>query len=65
MDAKMHRKTGVLDVISLWLQDGVKPGVTWQKGCFRRLTILPAGRGPRVTLGRYPEGLFTDAMAGK
>ncbi|HFK7159526.1 TPA: crosslink repair DNA glycosylase YcaQ, partial [Escherichia coli] len=25
MDAKMHRQTGILEVISLWLQEGIKP----------------------------------------
>lgn len=48
MDAKMHRKTGVLEVISLWLQDGVKPGLLCKKDCFRRLMILPAGSRQHV-----------------
>ncbi len=32
MDAKMHRQTGILEVISLWLQEGIKPTTTLQKG---------------------------------
>ncbi len=31
MDAKMHRQTGILEVISLWLQEGIKPTTTLQK----------------------------------
>ena len=32
MDAKMHRQTGILEVISLWLQEGIKPTTMLQKG---------------------------------
>lgn len=65
MDAKMHRKTGVLDVISLWLQDDVKPGVTLQKGLFQAIDDFARWQqATRVTLGRYPEGLFADVRHG-
>ncbi|VDZ79752.1 Putative cytoplasmic protein [Salmonella bongori] len=32
MDAKMHRKTGVLEVISLYLEDDIRPDASLQKG---------------------------------
>lgn len=65
MDAKMHRKTGVLEVISLWLQDGVKPGVTLQKGLFQAIDDFARWQqATRVTLGHCPEGLFAGARHG-
>ena len=38
MDAKMHRQTGILEVISLWLQEGIKPTTTLQKGLRQAIT---------------------------
>jgi uncharacterized protein YcaQ len=32
MDAKMHRKASVLEVIALYLENGVKPGRRLKKG---------------------------------
>ncbi|POT57909.1 hypothetical protein C3432_08240 [Citrobacter amalonaticus] len=65
MDAKMHRKTGVLEVISLYLQDGVKPGMTLQKGLLQAITDFARWqRASRVTLGHCPNGLFADCRHG-
>lgn len=47
MDAKMHRQTGILEVISLWLQEGIKPTTTLQKGYVRRLLISLTGSRQR------------------
>ncbi|MDW9199779.1 crosslink repair DNA glycosylase YcaQ family protein [Escherichia coli] len=47
MDAKMHRQTGILEVISLWLQEGIKPTTMLQKGYVRRLLISRAGSRQR------------------
>lgn len=47
MDAKMHRQTGILEVISLWLQEGIKPTTTLQKGHVRRLLISLTGSRQR------------------
>lgn len=47
MDAKMHRQTGILEVISLWLQEGIKPTTTLQKGLRRRLLISLTGSRQR------------------
>ena len=61
----MHRKTGVLEIISLWLQDGVKPGMTLQRGVFQAIDDFARWQqATRVTLGRYPDGLFVDCRDG-
>lgn len=65
MDAKMHRKTGVLEVISLYLQEGVKPGVTLQNGLQQAITDFARWQNAvRVTLGRCPAGIFTQCRQG-
>lgn len=65
MDAKMHRQTGILEVISLWLQEGIKPTTTLQKGLRQAITDFANWQqATRVTLGRCPQGLFTDCRAG-
>ena len=52
MDAKMHRQTGILEVISLWLQEGIKPTTTLQKGLRQAITDFANWQqAPRVTLG--------------
>ena len=65
MDAKMHRQTGILEVISLWLQEGIKPTTTLQKGLRQAITDFANWQqATRVTLRRCPQGLFTDCRAG-
>ena len=65
MDAKMHRQTGILEVISLWLQEGIKPTTTLQKGLRQAITDFANWQqATRVTLGRCPQGLFTDCRTG-
>lgn len=65
MDAKMHRKTGVLEVISLWLQEGVKPGQTLQKGLLQAINAFARWQqASRVTLGSCPSGLFAENRHG-
>ena len=65
MDAKMHRQTGILEVISLWLQEGIKPTTMLQKGLRQAITDFASWQqATRVTLGRCPQGLFTDCRAG-
>lgn len=61
----MHRKTGVLEVISLYLQEGVKPGVTLQNGLQQAITDFARWQNAvRVTLGRCPAGIFTQCRQG-
>ncbi|HHO9951279.1 TPA: crosslink repair DNA glycosylase YcaQ [Escherichia coli] len=65
MDAKMHRQTGILEVISLSLQEGIKPTTTLQKGLRQAITDFANWQqATRVTLGCCPQGLFTDCRTG-
>ncbi|MTH46757.1 winged helix-turn-helix domain-containing protein [Intestinirhabdus alba] len=65
MDAKMHRKAGVLEVIALYLEAGVRPGVRLQKGLSRAITSFARWQGAgRVALGVLPGGLFADCRRG-
>ncbi|HFS3570106.1 crosslink repair DNA glycosylase YcaQ [Escherichia coli] len=65
MDAKMHRQTGILEVISLWLLEGIKPTTTLQKGLRQAITDFANWQqATRVTLGCCPQGLFTDCRTG-
>ena len=65
MDAKMHRQTGILEVISLWLQEGIKPTTMLQKGLRQAITDFASWQqATRVTLERCPQGLFTGCRTG-
>ncbi len=51
----MHRQTGILEVISLWLQEGIKPTTTLQKGLRQAITDFANWQqATRVTLGTLP-----------
>ncbi len=67
MDAKMHRQTGILEVISLWLQEGIKPTTMLQKGLRQAITDFASWQqATRVTLGRcHKVSLLIAALAGK
>lgn len=65
MDAKMHRKEGVLEVIALYLEDGVKPGRTLEKGLQNAITEFARWQGARrITFARLPDGLFSACRSG-
>lgn len=65
MDAKMHRKTGILEVIALYLEEGTKVTATLDKGLTTAMTDFAVWQGAReVTLGRLPDGLFTSCRSG-
>lgn len=65
MDAKMHRKTGVLEVIALYLEEGIKVTATLEKGLFSAISEFARWQGAReVTLSRLPEGLFATCLSG-
>lgn len=65
MDAKMHRKTGVLEVISLYLEDDIRPGVSLQKGIWQAISAFAAWqRASRVTLRQCSPGLFSAMRRG-
>ncbi|MFX2608835.1 winged helix-turn-helix domain-containing protein [Enterobacter mori] len=65
MDAKMHRKTGTLEIIALYLEDGVKATVPLEKGLSSAINDFARWQGASsVTLGRMPDGLFTTCRSG-
>ena len=65
MDAKMHRKTGVLEVIALFLEEGVTPSLQLERGLQRALTDFARWQGAqRITFSRLPDGLFSSSRAG-
>lgn len=65
MDAKMHRKTGVLEVIALFLEEGVAPSLQLEKGLQRAITDFARWQGAqRITFSRLPDGLFSSSRAG-
>jgi uncharacterized protein YcaQ len=65
MDAKMHRKTGVLEVIALFLEEGVSPSLQLEKGLQRAITDFARWQGAqRITFSRLPDGLFSSSRAG-
>jgi uncharacterized protein YcaQ len=65
MDAKMHRKTGTLEIIALYLEDGVKATATLEKGLSSAISDFARWQGASsVTLGRMPDGLFTTCRNG-
>ncbi len=55
MDAKMHRKTGELQIIALWLEKGLTAAISdfagWQGAT-------------RIALGHLPDGLFAACRSG-
>lgn len=65
MDAKMHRKTGTLEIIALYLEDGVKATAPLEKGLSSAISEFARWQGASsVTLGRVPDGLFTTCRSG-
>ncbi|MNY59289.1 hypothetical protein D3C86_1957200 [compost metagenome] len=65
MDAKMHRKTGVLEVIALYLEEGVKVSATLEKGLTAALNEFAVWQGARqITLARLPDGVFNGCRSG-
>lgn len=65
MDAKMHRKTGTLEIIALYLQEGVRVTASLEKGLTSAISEFARWQGADdVTLGRVPDGLFTSCRSG-
>ncbi|HHA2009410.1 TPA: winged helix-turn-helix domain-containing protein [Enterobacter mori] len=65
MDAKMHRKTGTLEIIALYLEDGFKATAPLEKGLSSAISEFARWQGASsVTLGRVPDGLFTTCRSG-
>jgi uncharacterized protein YcaQ len=65
MDAKMHRKEGVLEVIALYLEPGVEPDSRLNKELMTAVVDFARWQGAkRVTFGQVAEGLFPHARHG-
>ena len=65
MDSKMHRKTGVLEIIALWLEEGVKVTSGLESGLKRAIDDFAIWQGAaRVTCGRLPPALFAGLQQG-
>lgn len=65
MDSKMHRKTGILEIIALWLEDGVKVTSGLEKGLKRAIDDFALWQNAtRVVCGRLPEELFAGQRQG-
>ncbi|QLT89162.1 winged helix-turn-helix domain-containing protein [Klebsiella grimontii] len=65
MDSKMHRKTGVLEIIALWLEEGVKVTSGLESGLKRAIDDFTLWQGAaRVTCGRLPPALFAGLQQG-
>lgn len=58
MDAKMHRKSGELEIISLYLEDGARLGASLSKGLQSAITEFALWQGAtRIVLGNIPPAL--------
>lgn len=65
MDAKMHRKAGELQIISLYLEEGTRVTAGLEKGLRAAITEFAAWQGAtRVRLGQLPHGLFATCRSG-
>lgn len=65
MDAKMHRKTGTLEIIALYLEEDVRVTAALEKGLTLAISEFARWQGAHdVTLGRVPDGLFTSCRSG-
>ena len=65
MDAKMHRKAGELEIISLYLEEGTRVTAGLEKGLHAAITEFAAWQGAtRVRLGQLPHGLFATCRSG-
>ncbi len=65
MDAKMHRKTGELQIIALWLEEGVRVSAGLEKGLTAAISDFAGWQGAtRIALGHLPDGLFAACRSG-
>lgn len=65
MDAKMHRKSGELDVIALYLEESAKVSAGLERGLHSAITAFAAWQGAtQVRLGHIPHSLFAACRSG-
>ncbi len=59
----MHRKTGVLEIIALYLEPDIKPGRRLESGLTTAIEDFARWQGARqVVCKRLPDGLFTHTQ---
>lgn len=65
MDSKMHRKTGVLEIIALYLEEGVRVSATLEKGLVQAISDFARWQNAaEVRLGVVPKSLFAATPKG-
>ncbi|HEX4501172.1 MAG TPA: winged helix-turn-helix domain-containing protein [Scandinavium sp.] len=65
MDSKMHRKTGVLEIFAVYLQDGVRVSQTLEKGLMQAINDFARWQGAtRIELNHRPGELFSTQPTG-
>lgn len=65
MDSKMHRKTGELEIMALYLEPDVSISASLERGLKRAIDDFATWQGARlVRLGRLPGGLFAGCVSG-
>lgn len=65
MDSKMHRKTGVLEIFALYLQEGVRVTLALEKGLQEAISDFARWQGAsRVDIQRRPDELFSHQPTG-
>ncbi|WP_318386106.1 winged helix-turn-helix domain-containing protein [Enterobacter sp.] len=65
MDAKMHRKEGVLEIIALYLEAGIRPTTTLEGGLKSAISEFARWQhATRVVLKHLPDGLFAAGRSG-
>jgi hypothetical protein len=65
MDSKMHRKTGVLEIFAVYLQDGVRVSQTLEKGLMQAINDFARWQGAtRIELNHRPGELFSTQPMG-
>ncbi|MRS13713.1 hypothetical protein GJV06_02210 [Enterobacteriaceae bacterium RIT691] len=65
MDSKMHRKTGVLEIFALYMQEGVRVSQSLEKGLQQAISDFARWQGAtRVEIKQRPEELFREQSTG-
>ena len=65
MDSKLHRKTGVLEIFALYLQEGVRVSAGLEQGLRQALNDFARWQGAsRIAINQRPDALFSNAAAG-
>lgn len=65
MDSKLHRKTGVLEILALYLEEGVRVSAGLEQGLRQALNDFARWQGAtRITINQRPGALFSNDAAG-